>query len=413
MPEASPYAKGPWPGGINNRANEKAVPAGFIRDGINIDPSQDGVLRLRSGFTRQASATNLRGVLSVGQYILMADGESLRCFDSATNSTTTLRSIAGAGRFSGGVFNEELFFCTENETLRFKAGVLRNWGVDTVSAQPVPSVVNGGLLAGEYQCAVTFVDAYGDEGGTTLPLGITVPADSGLMFDLPAPPVGGSVRLYVSTVQGGELYLQFEGTGRYICTSVSDDSARLETLFRRGPVPGDFVCEHNAVLAIADGNTLWLTDPLRPHLRDQAKRFFQYPAPIDGIVSADGGLFVLADKTYFIQNIETDEPVQADILPHGGVRGSMMKFSVPADDPGQPARDFAVWMTHYGLAKTTGGGNASFISSKNFLPELASHGSSGMVERNGDQLIVTTMHRTASVNPLRASDYTEAEIVSL
>ncbi|WP_055128459.1 hypothetical protein [Pseudomonas mediterranea] len=397
-----PIIRGPWPAGINNRAPWKNVPPGAVRDSVNVDPLPGGMFGLRSGFTVQVAGTDIRGALSVGNHILFADGTQLKVFDAQTSTTTVLATIAGAGRFTGDVWNEELFFCTENENLRYRDGVLRQWGVTTVSSQPVPTVVAGGLLAGEYQCAATFVDAYGDEGGTNNPVVVTVAAGSAMRFTLPTPPAGGKVRLYVGNVQGGTLYLQFEGTGQYTCSTVVDNTARLDTVLLRAPLPADFICEHNGVIAMADGKTLWLTTPLRPHLRSAMSRFFQYPADIDCVISSDGGLFVAADKTYFISAVESDSPAQATLFPYGAVRGSMAR----APD------DRAVWMTQYGLAKSDGSGRATLLSAERFVPELASQGGSGILERNGNQLVVTTMQRAKGENPLSASDYYEAEIIT-
>lgn len=378
------------------------MPQGTVRDSINMDPLPGGLYGLRAGFTQQVAGTDIRGALAVGSHVLIADGTDLKVFDADTNSTQVLTTIAGTGRFTGDVWNEELFFCTENQTFRYRAGVLRQWGVNTVSAQPVPTVVAGGLLAGEYQCAATFVDAFGDEGGTNNPLVITVTQGAGLLFTLPTPPAGGKVRLYVGNVQGGTLYLQFEGTGQYLCSTITDNTARLDTALLRAPVPSDFICEHNGVIAMADGKTLWLTTPMRPHLRSVATRFFQFAAPVDCVISADGGLFVAADKTYFISAVETEQPVQATLFPFGAVRGSMAR----APD------DAAVWMTQYGLAKSDGQGRATLLSASRFVPELASKGSSGILESNGNQLVVTTMQRAKGENPLSASDFYEAEIIT-
>lgn len=400
MAEASPVKRGPWPGGINNRSNSTALPAGTVREAVNLDPGPEGVFTQRTGYSKVVPSTAIRGALGIGTDILIADGENLLRFDSTTNSSAPISTIPNYGRFAGAVFNEELFFCTQDRCLRYSSGILRPWGVPTVTYQPSPSIGQGGLLAGEYQFAATFVDAYGQEGGTTLPSIIAVDADTALGFILPAPPDGGKIRLYVGPVQGGELYLQFEGSGGFVCSSIDTSTARLETFGLRVPTPGDFICESGGVLCIADGSTLWLTEPLRPHLVNQAKRFFQYPAPIDGIIAADNGLFVLADKTYFLLGLETDQPQQVEIFPHGGVRGSMIKT----------VDNFAAWMTRYGLAKSDGLGKAALISAANFLPSVASHGTSGIVEQNGSQLVVTVMRSVTSGNPLQARDYSEAEI---
>lgn len=394
-----------WPNGINNRSNAKGLAQDEVRDSVNLDALPGGQFGLRAGFVQVAAGTDVRGALAVGGTVLFADGANLRAFDTTTNTEYTLSTdIAPAGRFAGAVWNEELFFCTENATYRYKGGVLRDWGVTTVSHQPVPAVVNGGLIAGEYQAAVTFIDASGDEGGTVNPIVVTVPADAGLVFHMPTPPFGGLARLYVGTVQGGTMYMQYQGNGGgdvYI-SAVSDDSLRLMTLNRRAPAPGDFICEHNGVLATADDKVLWLSEPFRPHLRSMGKRFFSFAAPIGGVVSAHGGLFILADKTYYLSKVETDEPELSTVFPYSGVHGTMM---VTPDKK-------AAWMTQYGLARSTGPGQAELLSAMRFLPQQATRGQSGLIEHNGNQLLVTTMHRAEDSNPLRASDYYEAEIVT-
>lgn len=400
MGGSAPAIRGPWPAGINNRANEKAIPTGAVRDSVNFDPSADGVMHLRSGFDLVVPGENIRGALGIGDHVLIADGTKLIDFNESIGSTAQLASIAGSGRFVGDVLNDELFFCTENQSFRYKNGALRPWGVPTVTLQPVPTLGAGSLAAGSYQCAATFIDAHGDEGGTTEALIIDVPANSSLGFILPSPPDGGKVRLYVSSVNGGTPYLQYEGVGAYICSVVMDSSARLDTQFLREPVTGDSITAHNGVLVIAAGSTLHMTLPMRPHLRSAMTGFFQFSKPIDMVMSCDGGIYLAADKTFFLTAIETPEPVSTKVLDFGAVRGSGARG----------IKKEAVWMTRYGVAMSDGQGGATLISEANFVPELASSGSSGVLEHNGNQLVVTTMHDPKGPNPLAASDYYEAEI---
>lgn len=391
-----------WPEGIDNRANWKDVPLNRVRDAVNVDALASGSMALRGGFEQVVSGTDIRGAVACGSYIVFADRTDLKAFNTTTNSTETIATIAGAGRFTGDVLNDELFFCTENQTLRFKAGVLRAWGIPTPASQPVPTVVGGGLLAGTYQCAVTYVDAYGEEGGTTQAINIAVPQNSGLQFTLTAPAGVSKVRLYISSVNGSELYLQYEGTGSYTANVVRDDTARLDTMFARDPVCGDFIAKHNACLCIAQGNTLWLTLPMRPHLRNVAHRFFQYPAQIDAVVSVETGIYVLADKTYFITGVEGSQPQQAVVFDFGGVYGS--HTTTPDGE--------AIWMTQYGVARGDGNGAVTLLSQARFVPELANRGGSGIVERNGNQMVVTTTRGPQSRNSLAASDYYEAEVIT-
>lgn len=389
-----------WINGINNKAHWRQMPEGTVRDSVNVDPLATGGYTLRAGYEQVYSGSVIRGGVSVGDVVILADGEDLVHYDTRTGVATTLRTIAGSGWFAGDVLNSELFFCTANETLRFKDGVLRYWGVPDVLNQPVPALVPGEMLPGTYQLAMTWFDGI-DEGGTSGAIQVDVAAGQALTVTLPSRD-GYVPRLYVSAVNGSTLYLQADGAGTYTISRVDDSAARLETMYMRAPMPGAHVAQHNGVLAVAAGEHLWVTHPMRPHLYRPMRDFFQFSDTVGFILSADGGLYVSADKTYFISGVEGEVPEMRVVLPYPSVAGSAV--SLPDGR--------AAWMTRYGVAATSGPGQVDLISQDNFVPELAESGSSGIVERNGNQLVVTTMAGNRGPNPLAASDYYEAEIVT-
>lgn len=391
--------------GIDNRVNAKAMPPGSVRDMVNLDPLPGGVLGLRSGFTKRSDALSARGALAVKDCIVYADGTQLTAYSTTTNSQVVLGAVAGSGRLVGSVLNEELFFCTENETLRFDGNRLRPWGVPTVDYQPVPTVVAGGFAPGGYLVACSHVDAFGDEGSTGTPILMNMDAGTGLHVTLPTPLVGGRVRLWVGPRDGGTLYLQFEGEGEAVVTNVRDDTQRLDLINLRPPMVADHMESSRSVLLMAEGKTLWFTLPMRPHLVNVSKSFFQYPAPIDVLIgttgdAGPGGVYVCSDKTYWITGLETDDPQQVVMLPHGAVPGTAVEL---------PSGKVA-WMTRYGLAVGDESGKIQLVSEANFVPDPADHGASGMLEHNGNQLVVTTMQSTGN-NPLAAGDYYDLEIV--
>lgn len=391
-----------WSGGIHNRANAKSVPDGFVHDLVNLDPLVGGELGLRAGYDLRYAATSARGALSVGSRIIFADGSDLVCYDTQTSSANVLAQIANGGRLTGAVLNEELFFCTANETLRFDGSSLRAWGVPTVVDQPVPSVTGGGLLAGVYQAAMTIVNAQGEEGATVNPIQVNVSDAAGLVFMIPALPTGCTARLYVSPANAETLYLQYEGLDTFIVTGVRDDTARLETLNLRAPIGGDHLASLGSVLLIADGKTLWHTLAMSPHLIDHSKNFFQYPADISVVLQVDGGVFVCADKTYFVQAPESGDVIQSKKLEYGAIPGT---GSILPDGR-------AAWMTQYGLAIGALDGSVTLLTQNNFVPEMAQFGASGVIDHNGSQMVITTMRGQKGPNPLAASDYYEAEIVT-
>ena len=286
--------------------------------------------------------------------------------------------------------------------LRFDGSTLRPWGVPTVTVQSAPVVGSGNLAAGTYRAAITLINAHGEEGGTTNPIQITVPEASSLVFMAPAIPTGYMLRLYVSSSSGENLYLQYEGVDDYIVSLVRDDTARLDTLNLREPNGGDQIASMNSVLLIADGKTLWYTLPMSPHLIDASKNFFQFAAPISLVIEVEGGAFVCADKTYFLQSPESDQVSRRKVSEYGGVAGTA---SVLPDGR-------AAWMTPYGLAVGALDGSVNLLSQANFVPELATEGASALLEHNGNQMVVTTMRGQRGSNPVAASDYYEAEIVT-
>lgn len=165
---ADPIRRDNFSGGANNRVRANALPPGFFREAVNLDPLQDGQLALRAGYEKVYTGVAVRGALALGSNVLMADGTSLIEFNQTTNTSRVLRTIAGAGPFVGAVFNHELFFCTGNESLRYDGAAVRTWGVPVPALPATPTVVAGGsLLAGVYKFVATFIDAAGDEGGAS------------------------------------------------------------------------------------------------------------------------------------------------------------------------------------------------------------------------------------------------------
>lgn len=393
--------RGKWPRGINNKANWRDMPEGTVRDSVNFDPLESGSFALRSDAHKVEEGSEIRGALAVGDDILFADGDELKVFNTLTNSTAFLANIDPNGQFVGAVLNSELFFCTTTQCLRYKRGSLRTWGVPTVTSQPLPTMVSGGLLPGTYQLAVTWVDdVTGEEGGTTQPVNIAVAEGQALSIELPSA-TGYTPYLYVSPRNASSLYLQTKGAGTYQITSVRDDTQRLETMLLTSPTPCSHMAEMNSVLIMAEGSVVWITQAMSPHLCRPMSSFFQFAEPVNMLIATSQGVYVSADKTWFLSGIEGEEPVQIEVFPFPAVAKSSTHL---------PDGNVA-WMTPYGLAVSRAEGAAELISRENFVPQLASVGSSGIVQNNGNQLVVTTMPGERYQNPLVASDYYEAEIV--
>lgn len=393
-----------WGKGANNIASKDRLPDGFVRHAVNVDPLPGGRMALRSGYELVYQGTAPRGVLALGRKLLIADEDELVEFNTDTNSSRVIRSIAGAGVFVGDVLNERLYFCTENECLEYDGTEVRPWGVPTTASQPSISAAGaGGLVEGYYQIAITLVDAWGREGGTDKPAVIFAATNSELLIDVPAPPAGYTANVYVGSVNGGTLYLQ-DTTDVAAVVNVGimrDDVQRCTTELLRPPIPGTQVIAHNGCLAIATGNAVQVTRPMQAHLVDRVRGFLQYPTAVNAMVSAGSALFVSADKCYSLTNVETDGISQKVVLEYPAITGTAVLLP---DGRG-------AWMTRYGQA-ITNGDDVQLVNRESFVPEEADAGVAGVLDANGNQLVVTTMKGKSRANPLAASDFFIGEIIN-
>ena len=392
-----------WERGANNIASKDRVPEGFVRNAVNVDFLPGGAMALRAGYEQVYAGTAVRGVLALGKFLLIADGTNLVELNTESGVSRTLRTIAGAGPFVGDVLNEVLYFCTANECLQYDGSTVRPWGVPDVFYQPnVTASGSGGLIAGYYQVAVTYTDAWGLEGGTDRPAIIQAAANSALVVTIPTLPSGCTANIYVSFAEGETLYLQdvASAPGPVTIGLIRDDTARCTTILKRAPTPGAHVVAHNSILAVGVNNTVEMTMPMRPHLVDRISGFVQYGAPVGAMVSA-GGLFVSADKCYALTNVETNGISQEVVLEFPAVPGTAVKLP---DGRG-------AWMTRYGQAMLSGDG-VQLVNRETFAPVKADNGAAGVLDENGNQLVVTTMQGANKPNPLAASDFFIGEIVN-
>lgn len=386
-----------WQAGANNVSPRDRLPEASVRELLNLNPLPGGRLSLRAGYEKCLEASSARGLLALGRRLLVADRDELIEINLDTNSSRVVRTIAGAGPLVGAVLNDRLYFCTANEALEYDGQQVRPWGVPDVTYQPVVSSSAGGtLLQGSYQVSMTLTDQWGREGGTAIPVLVSVPSLGALTVEVPSLPSGCSANLYISAVNGQTMYLQrrVSAAGSVVIDSVDDSTQRCETVLAWAPRAGHRVCAHNGALAIAVENTVQITRPMRPHLIDRARDFFQYPRIVGDVLSAAGALFVSSDRVYAIRSVETAEVTQDVVHEYPAIPGTAILLP---DGRG-------AWMTRYGQA-VAGADGVQLVTRDRYLPAEAASGAAGVLDHNGTQLILSVLHGPQGAdNPLASAD---------
>lgn len=399
-----------WGLGVNNRADSFHLPSNkagqtSLREAVNVDVLRGGSLSGRIGFVREKELSSARCLFSIDTHLVYMTSTSIVSLDTATGTQAVLATCSPGATMHAVVHNDELFIIvSDGSGWRFDGANVRKWGVESAEASPTATADDGALQDGAYQYAITYVNAYGEEGGTTIQ---SIQTGGGITFsDFPSPPTGHLIRLYVSEPNGTTLYLQEEfiwvpNKTVYYSVARSDDIV-LETQYKRPPPAGHAVASYNAVILIADGNTLWRSDPFRPHQFDRVAGFFQFPERITNIFGVDVGIYVTADRTYLLTGAETTTPELKTISDIGAVEGSLIR----ANDT------TVIWTTEYGPAVANFQGQVETPSKDTYAPAIFQRAAAGIVRYNGNEIAVTVPQDDVITNRIRYNDVVDSSIIS-
>lgn len=391
--------KSNWGAGVDNRSPYNRISEGHARDILNLDPGP--TLKSRVGYEKVVGTADCRAMTTYKGNVLFVDEDRLM-ESTPSGDTRQLATVAAAGGVSWCVFNDELFISTANDTLRYDGVAVRKWGVPDVLSHPAPSVTNSD--GGRQMFAMTYVNAYGEEGGTMRP-GV---APSGVLtFTVSNIPEGHSARIYVSKKDTTTPYLQKEvsgpGTHTIVVHNPVDDSLPLGTAGKGAPRPGSLMTSTGGVILVADGRVVYGTDPMSPHLVEYDALFFQYPRDVTVLVSGLHGVYVSSDKCYKLTGIATDSPRQETAVNEPAIPGT--GTSLPTGE--------AVWLSRYGMHKESTDVREGVVLASSSSFHLGEHsaGVVGVVENDGYPKLVATAKRTGGQGGLAAADYFEAEVI--
>lgn len=342
-----------WPDGENNIRDATELQITQLRRCVNFDVLDNGDIHRRRGRTQVYAGTPVpRTLYSNGNRVLFVESghlwELVQDIDG-TWDRMLVRLNVGNHPMTYLDVNGDIYWSNRVQTgIVDYDGRDLPWGLRAPVEQPTvtPASAGGQLIAGRYQVAITFLDAYGQESGTEIAAVVDVASDGGsiLITDLPTPVDGTMIQVYCSTPNGEGLYRvgrAVPGAPQYRITEVSNNfGMRLTTQFGDKPPAGDVLEYHNGRIYIADGNVVWFTDPLRYGLVRFATNFMMYPERVTVMKAVADGMFICADKTYWVSGIDTQDYQQVEVLPFGAVFGTGISL---------PESDNVAWFSPEGL----------------------------------------------------------------
>lgn len=394
-----------WPKGMDTIQPDFAVRADALREAVNVDVLNTGALRRRKGYTARY-AGHAHSLYAAGDIALFVeDGDLKRLLPDF--SATTLRAGVGDLPMHYDTLNGEIVYMNNAVAGRVVNGSPAPLGVELPAAAPVVAA-NGGLLdAGSYQFLATFVTASGEESGSSFSALLTLGAPGGVTVTLPQPtePEVAQVRLYMTMADGDAFYAvatQAVGDTTLVIASPPTWGRECKTQYKTRLFPGEQVAAYRGRLYVAQGSVLWHSDPLAYGLLDPARNFLLFAAPIDVLLAVEGGLYVVADKTYFLKGGGPDDFQRIEALGCGGARYSGTRF---------PDTNVAVWYSDRGIALGSETGAVTLVQAAMVAPDAYARGAALVREHDSVRQIVAAVRQPRDSVPLHAQDYMDAEIL--
>lgn len=266
-----------FPAGVNNVAPDNDLPKDdegqqtALREAVNVDlvgPNKKP--RRRAGYTQRIAGRFHSPATLPGYLIAVADG-NLNAYTTGLALHATLRAGVGPHYLSyadvhGNLYwsNGVVFRRIRGDDLADTPGWIESPGVPAVDPNP-----DGGMAAGTYRVAATWIDAEGRESGAAGLAEVNVAEGQGIrVHSFPAAPEGAAkIRLYVTPPNGEELYAAADllpsVTNTLLGGSAGQDGRALDTLWRQPLPPCEILRFWNGRLLGADGNLLVWSDALR------------------------------------------------------------------------------------------------------------------------------------------------------
>lgn len=410
-----------FPKGKNNVSHETDLPDDAARELLNVDISNSGLPTRRKGFTsvHDGAGESVHSLFSTKNLTVFMQGQALKQLHPDFTSTNIRTGLDPDNPISYAEINELIYYSNGDDAGVIDSdGAHTDWGVDAPLGQPLLMQIPGSLDSGTYQVAVTYLNILGEESGSVRAAPITVPVGGGISLMSIPQSTAASINVYVSAANGDQLYYQANipmGETTYSFTALARGRL-LETQFLERMPPGHIVRYGHGRMWVAKGNLLLFSPALRYGLYDPRFTYFRFPVDIDILQPVEGGMYVTADKTYFLSGTNPLEMKQDVVYPYPGVRGTGLevppsKFMAENDLISDSAKeDVAFWYSTHGAVVGYPKGNVHPVTEDRVAIAEYGKGATLLREEDGIRQLVTSLTDKGDVNSFGVTDYATAEV---
>jgi hypothetical protein len=290
---------GPWPLGIDNvsapsrlKSDPKTGAFRALVDAISVDIDRDGRPARRAGWAQAVALAGMNSLWSCPLGAFAAAGTTL--YSVSAGAVQAIGTLGSADPCAYAVLNDSVVVANRTTLLQVRAGTVTPLGVSDAPAPIVAAGAAGGLDAGTYGVAVSFLRA-GQEGGLSNLRMVNVDQGGGIVLTgLPSAADADSLRVYVTHANGETLYRCADlplGLPSYI-VGVGLRGVIATTQWLRRMPPGELVASWRGRLLVAHNRTLYVSRPMNYGLYSPRHGFVQFPSRITMIAAVEAGVWV-------------------------------------------------------------------------------------------------------------------------
>ena len=386
--------------GCNNIAKPERLPEGAVADAVNLDFTVGGKAELRAGYSlvRKCQAgKELRAVFAMpDDSLLIVENNDLI---KLRNGQEQKIGEVSTGPIAATVHNDKLYLNTQAESLEIGVAEVSPWGMAPPDFD-LAVIGYGDMPIGTYKISVTGISGGSEAGAHIKTVEINTSGKS-IAVHLNS---NGQSRVYCSAANGTQLYHQGSASSSapfVITGEPANDTAVLETAHLTKMPFCEILESHKGQILGASGNTLYFTRPMLPHLHDPLSGFVLFNKKITLIAPVGDGVYVCADKTYYISAIGSNEMTMRKVLDFGAVAGTQVKL---------PSGSVS-WFSEYGQIIAGNGGEVAMVNKDTYSPEIMDSGAAVLLSGNGNQIIATTMSGAQRSSLLKSKDFWDVEVI--
>ena len=341
-----------------------------LRDAVNFDIDKSGVLDRRHGLRVVNAQAGVHSLWTspTGLGTFAAYGDQLaRVVYSPGSGTADLEPIYTLGSpepVSFDELNNRVVFCNRSTLGRIEAdGTCRLLGAPDANAPTATPVADGGLYGRETLVAISYLNAYGEEGGLSPIVAVDVPPNGGIRLNMPPPPAGAMTARIYRTGKSGRLRWAADAPAamdEYVL-GAGKLKKLADTQFCRRLTGGDYVSAWNGRLLVSRGRFLFWSQAMNYGLTDPRHNHASFPRRIAFLVGLDGGVFVgqRGAGVTWLNGAEPRAWSHTDTAAGVPQPGTAVKVTAELFDPQLqlPGGELALWLSEkgYAIGLPTGG----------------------------------------------------------